>query len=792
MVGADTLKVVMVGILMGVSNFGLCQNLESSVREDGNTADDLDAGGLDISIATAIPELPKNVQIRSNFFRWNNDSQKVEYEGLVQIFGDNGLQMFANKAEMDLKAQVVRVFGDVEIYQGSVVYNGQKAVYHYDTEKLDTKGLVISLDPILLKAESLKQVEHKGRDVFIAKQAALTTHDVEKPNYWMKADKITIYPDERVGFKNVSFVAGDRTIFWLPYFTQSLDQDLGYHFVPGSRSSWGAFLLNRYGVMLGGELNEETEERENAWLLAQFLFDIRSERGVGTGVDFFDQRLKDNENLGWLKLYYTNDLDPSTLRSGIPRGNVNEDRYRIEFKHRLEIESSVSSGPRFYADANLTWLSDRFYLEDFEPRTFNVNPQPDNTLGIYRETEGSLAGIYGRFRLNDFHQTDSRLPELFYESTRKPIKNSKIFYQGSTSFGLYREDAADFEQDELRATQSGLAAADPLRDEIDDLIDRREFLRFHTWHEISRTFRPFNGVTITPRAGVGYTRYWQEGEDDNEFGRKLLFAGLDSSLKFVKQYPNIVNKKWGVDGLQHVIQPYANLSVLSTDDVNSSFRGIDRLTPTTRLRSIDVGSFAAVDELNDWSVARVGVYNELLTRRDGGTHAWLTSNTYFNYFADDPEENRTFSNLYNDIYWNPLPWVSASLETQFPILGGGSGFTEVAPGVRFMPNENWEVSVNYRLLNGHPILEDSSRVDARVYTRINESWGIDVYQQWELDDNTLEEQQYRIYRDFDSWIASLGILRRDNRERSEFSVLLGFTLKEFPSVNLPLTIDQNE
>ena len=210
------------------------------------------------------------------------------------------------------------------------------------------------------------------------------------------------------------------------------------------------------------------------------------------------------------------------------------------------------------------------------------------------------------------------------------------------------------------------------------------------------------------------------------------------------------------------------------------------------MRSIDVGSFAAVDELNDWSVARVGVYNELLTRRDGGTHAWLTSNTYFNYFADDPEENRTFSNLYNDIYWNPLPWVSASLETQFPILSGGSGFTEVAPGVRFMPNENWEVSVNYRLLNGHPILEDSSRVDARVYTRINESWGIDVYQQWELDDNTLEEQQYRIYRDFDSWIASLGILRRDNRERSEFSVLLGFTLKEFPSVNLPLTIDQNE
>jgi LPS-assembly protein len=109
-----------------------------------------------------------------------------------------------------------------------------------------------------------------------------------------------------------------------------------------------------------------------------------------------------------------------------------------------------------------------------------------------------------------------------------------------------------------------------------------------------------------------------------------------------------------------------------------------------------------------------------------------------------------------------------------------------------MPNENWEVSFNYRLLNGHPILEDSNRIDMRVYTRLNDSWGFDIFQQWELDDNTLEIQQYQVHRDFDSWIASLGLLKRDNRNRDEYSVLLSFTLKDFPSINLPLTIDQKE
>ncbi len=780
------------GILLGISSWGACQNLEDNVREDAPIDDDLEAGGLNIQIAPAMPEMPKNIRIRSSFFRWQHEQKLLKYEGLVQIFGDNGLQMFADRAELDFKNKVVRLFGNVEIFQGALVYKGQKASYDYDKNKLDTKNLIVSLDPILLKAGSIKQVEHKGRDVFIARQAAITTHDVKKPNYWLKADKITIYPKERVTFNKLSFMAGERTILWLPYFSQSLNKDLGYHFLPGARSNWGPFLMNRYGLMLGGNLDPVTEQREDAWLLAQVLFDLRYERGLGVGLDLYDTRLERNENLGWLKMYYTNDLDPSQSRSGEVRGNVNEDRYRVEFKDRFEQASAVDSKATYYADVNMTWLSDRYYLEDFEPKTYTYNPQPDNVVGVYRKTESSLGGIYTRFRLNDFYRTDSRLPEVFYETTRRPVRESKVFYQGRSSFGFYREELADFRQDNLRLAQGTLDAGDPRIAQIDDLLAKREYARFHTWHEVSRTFRPFDGVTVTPRAGLGYTKYWQEGSDDNVASRKMGYVGLDTSLKFVKQYPGVVNKKWGLDGLLHVSQPYVNLSFLSTNQLDSSFQKIDRLTPTTRLRTIDVGSFSAIDDLNTWSVARLGWHQELLTRRDGGSHAWLSMNTYLNYFMTDPEKNRTFSNLYNDIYWHPLPWMAASVEMQFPIVGGGSGFTEISPGVRFMPNENWEVSFNYRLLNGHPTLEDSNRIDTRVYTRLNESWGFDIYQQWELDDNTLETQQYRIHRDFDSWIASLGVLRRDNRNRDEFSVLLSFTLKDFPSVNLPLTIDQKE
>jgi len=490
------------------------------------------------------------------------------------------------------------------------------------------------------------------------------------------------------------------------------------------------FLLNRYGVLLGGDEDPVTGDKENAWLRAEYLLDLRLRRGVGTGVDFFDTNLSDNKNLGWLKLYYANDLNPDITRSGFERGFVNEDRYRAELKYRYKFNKQSENG--WYADSNLTWLSDRFYLEDFEPGTFTTNPEPDNTLGVFYRNESTLAGAYARIGLNDFHQTDSRLPELFHERVRLPIKNTNIQYQSSSSLGVFKEDLADFERSDLSAERASLTAGDPRIAEIDSLLAEEQFIRFHTYHEFSHSFTPRDGVTITPRAGVGYIRYWDEGDSDHQ------------------------NKRWGLDKIKHVSEPYANLSVVSTDELDSSFSQIDSLTVTTRPRSIDVGSFTAIDGLNNWSIARLGVRNQLFTQRDGASYQWLTVDTFIDYFAQDPEFDRTFSNLYNEINWQPLPWVEVNLETQFPIIGTGSGFTEIASGVQFMPNENWEFSFNYRFLDNHPTLIDSSRIDLRAYTRINEKWGFDFFQQYELDDNTLEVQQYNIHRDFDSWITSLG------------------------------------
>jgi LPS-assembly protein len=229
--------------------------------------------------------------------------------------------------------------------------------------------------------------------------------------------------------------------------------------------------------------------------------------------------------------------------------------------------------------------------------------------------------------------------------------------------------------------------------------------------------------------------------------------------------------------------------VVSTNDFEPGDPAVDRLTPTTRPRPLDPTRFTAIDELQSWNVVRLGARNRLITKRDNQSYEWLFMDTYFDSFIEDPEGKRNFSNLYNDIRWQPLPWMGVDLETQFPITSGGSGFSEFATRLRFMPTDFFEVSLGYRWLDSHPVLTDSSRFDIQTYTRLNDNWGIGTHHIFEFDDSTLELQQYTLNHDLGNWVVGLGVSSRDNRFKSEYGAVFSLTLKDFPSASLPFKIE---
>jgi len=767
-------------------------------------------------------------------------------KGDVNIkYGDT--EILAGRADYNSNTGDVIAKEDVTIVKAGVTYKGENITYNLKTNKIHgdaVRSAMTQGDGTLFYTMDDLETETKYVDRIDGKDAYFTTHDLADPNYRIRAKKLTIYPNDRVVMKNVTVLVGDTPVFWLPYLSQPLDDELGYKFTPGYSSNWGGYLLNQYGVIHGDHT------------LAQYKLDLRSSRGVAGGVDFISLKQKDNKNWGRLKLYYAADSDPTLNHANQVRPiDTDDQRYRVNFQHRIYITGPAER--TWYLDFDINKISDEFFYEDFFMNEYRADREPDNHISLVRSDPRYTSTLMAKFELNDYYQNDSRLPELAFDFTRQPIFNSGFFYQGNSSLGILEErrgssDKANkqflIDQGEEFLNANSLASENGLTTSTGDVtglagqssyrralglepdallgvteveqalevlkgqIGDSGFTRFHSYHEVLYPKTVFGWLTLVPRLGLGYQHYSSiDGGPDglDSDGRPLVHAGLDASFKFSRTWDDLKNETLGIDGLKHTVQPYLNYSYLNADQIEG-LPAIDRDVPTTRPRPLDVPLYSGIDSFNNWSIARVGVRNLLQTRRDytsysdsdekqfrkandsaTQTYNWAGLNTYVDVFMDDPEFDRSTGNLFNELFFRPTPWLSFFADTQVPMGGDKANFTEANYGVTFLPMATLSVTLGQQFITDHPFFEDSSLVYSRIYTRLNDNWGFSMNHIYEMEDSTLEYQSYSVHRDLSSWVASLGGLVRDNRGVTDYGVVFSLTLKDFPQVSIPLDTNPN-
>lgn len=779
--------------------------------------------------------LTSNINIEGLETQFNPETGVATAIGEVHI-KYQGVDITAGRADYNSNTGEVIAKEKVVIIKEGTIFRGENVFYNVNTREIKANNLRSGMAPLFYDTSDVKVTEGEVKKIE-GNQAYFTTHDSETPNYHAKARSMTIYPNDRIVMKDVKIYIGDQPVFWFPYYVQPLDDELGYFFKPGFSSPWGAFFLQQYGAMYGDHT------------LAKYMLDLRSERGIAGGVSFKSLRFRDNDKLGNILLYYAYDTSPL---KGIGRENrsealVSQDRYRIDFQHRIYLPGPKES--TWYLDFDITKLSDQFMLEDYYLNEFRTNPQPDNTISLVKHTDDFTATLWGRFQVNKFFHTDTRLPELAFDFTRQPLFKSNIYYQGETTLGVYRDKLSESEQatllskiktqsDALKSFVSGTSATllnpDGTKQELtalagttlvandssilrtaipkmllnrDDIeadlealkaeLAENKFFRFHTYHEFLYpvSFGEGNWFNIVPRLGGGASYYSSVSGGSKTIGsdtQPIFHAGLDISGRFSREFSDVQSTRWGLNGLRHIVQPYINYSYLSADAIDG-LPSIDRLTPSTRPRPIDVPLYTAVDSLNTWNVARVGVRNVLQTKRDDVTMNWMGMNTFVDYFFEDPEFNRSISNLYNDFYWNPLPWLGFNIDAQLPLGSSEFNFSEVNTGINWMPSKNFSWMVGHQYISHHPLFVNSSLIYSRIYTRVNDNWGFSMNHVYEMDNSTLQYQSYGIHRDLTSWTVELGGLIRNNGKGSgeEIGVVMSFTLKDFPSITIPLDLDPN-
>ncbi len=784
--------------------------------------------------------------------------------GIATVTGDvhihyGNVEMRCGSAQYNQSTGEVIAKDGVTIWRDGTIYRGDSITYNSITGEMSGRNVITGIAAgtsgipgtaltgsgggaggggfrrtagmFFFKAEDFHS-SSKLENRIDATGVSFTSHDVQDPNYRLAVKELTIYPEDRAILKDVKMYAGKTPFLWVPKLTKSLDEETNLRLGPGFQSRWGAFLLTQLAVVHGDHT------------YAKYKFDLRSKRGVGAGVDFISLRHSANrQNFGTLKLYGVNDTAPNTNATSATRYAVPTNRYRVNFQHRIYLPGPDVN--TWYLDFDINKISDIHFYEDFFFNDYRTNREPDNLVSLIHTNDSYVATLMAKFKLNNFYRTTTRLPELSIDFTRRPLWNTGIYHQGTISAGIIGEVVGNQEKAELlrlqalgagglpgvlgdplgTAASSFLSLAGQSRNATLTPLDVTQGLgaissrlrqpgygRFHTYHEFLYPKTFMGWLNVTPRIGAGLTSYTGivgSVTGLSHYTRGIFSMGLDVSFKLSKNWSDVQVPLLGLNGIRHVFQPYLNYSYLDANQ-NAGLPAIDRLSSTTRPRSIDVPLFTAVDSLRSWNVARVGFRNLLQTKRDymgsngyggfwetpnGGdeqTYTWAGMNTYVNVFGKDPEYGRSLSNVYNELFWVPVPWASLRSDVQLPIQGGVGSFTEANNSVTWLINKNASFEMGHQYIHDHPFFRNSSLLYTRFYARLNEDFGFNTYHIYEATGGILQFQSYSISKDLSSWVASFGVMSRNNGNGiSDFGLLLSFTLKDFPKFNFDLDMDPN-
>ncbi len=517
-----------------------------------------------------------------------------------------------------------------------------------------------------------------------------------------------------------------------------------------------------------------------------------------------------------LSLYGIKDDHPDLNRTSLDREVIGGERYRV----KLTDYSFFTDNLFFKADIDK--LSDRYLLQDFYEGEFTKNPNPDNVISLAFYQPTFITTLAARYQANDFFDATERLPELSFDVPRMPLGKSGVFWQTENS-AVYLHRA------------------------FDDATDLPEYstYRFDTFHQFTDPQTLFGWLNLVPRVGMRAT-YYTASAPANTFSYNLQYAndasdvslvtfnpltatptqtkehqellneikdfkpgdgifrpvvnvGIEGSFKLSHVYDDAETRAFGLDKIQHIIQPYADVAFI--EDFGQGSRKLlqfDRLEPTTQLQPIDFPQFNSIDTIDETSAVRIGVRNRLQTKRDALTFNWLELDTFFQVNIYQPDQNATFantnstlSNLFNQMTFRPLPWVNLTVDSQLPVFNGKKGFTEVDTSLQFQATSDLDLTISHRYLDNNPFFANSSLLQFNAYYRIDDNWSAGFSERYEFAQHLLQAQSYTVYRDLSAFVASFGITVRNNSGVSDYGVLLNFTLKGVPKVNLPVGFDVN-
>jgi hypothetical protein len=265
--------------------------------------------------------------------------------------------------------------------------------------------------------------------------------------------------------------------------------------------------------------------------------------------------------------------------------------------------------------------------------------------------------------------------------------------------------------------------------------------------------------------------------------------GTDVSFKLSRTWSDFENQRLGIDGLRHIIQPFADYSWVPTPGVPArdlfqfdTLRSVTltngEVLPVTRYVPLEFPAFGGLDGLDRENTVRFGLRQKLQTRRNGNPWDLLEVTAWTDFHIEKDAGQTDFANLFGTVEARPTDWVTLNAFSRYDLHDGQ--LRELNTETRFSNNDQWAVGFGTRYLK-----DDSNLIAASVTYRLSRRWVAQVYQRFDMEDGQWEEQDYQLRQELHDWYINYGFRYRSERtKQDEKAIFFSVTLKAFPGITL--------
>ena len=185
-------------------------------------------------------------------------SDTVEFNwvsGIARITNDfvvhhRGAVLTAHRGELNLEIHEMTAEGAVSLQLENQIWRGERLRYNFNTRQIQTRNFRTGRAPFYATGEGL--TANRTNNTYTATNAFVTTDDVEKPGFRVRARHLTIVPGKYFIARHAVLYFGAVPVFYFPYYRRNFGPREGglesssFAFTPGYRSVYGPYLLGAY------------------------------------------------------------------------------------------------------------------------------------------------------------------------------------------------------------------------------------------------------------------------------------------------------------------------------------------------------------------------------------------------------------------------------------------------------------------------------------------------------------------------------------------------------------------